>query len=174
MDKELSIYCFCNEKQTTRSCADCENPLKHWQIESGNDQERLAFNQKAWCSPLFILYQWQKNSTQRFNFHPYKMIMVHELSDHDKAIWAIFCKNFLNLFIIGMVLLMSDKVHFHLFGTETKQNFHYWSDSNHQQFHKHHLHSSHVTIWCAMASSGFIGPYFFKEWSQAVIVGSFQ
>jgi hypothetical protein len=44
-----------------------------------------------------------------------------------------------------------------------KQNFRYWSETNPQQVHERPLHSARVTVWCAIAEFGVVGPYFFEE-----------
>ena len=55
---------------------------------------------------------------------------------------------------------MSDEAHFHLSGVVNKQNFRYCSTTN---LHERPLHSSKVTVWCAISSFGIIGPYFFED-----------
>jgi len=51
----------------------------------------------------------------------------------------------------NLIILMSDKAHFHLNGTVNKQNCHYWSPDNPHNFHQQPLHSDRVTVWCAVA-----------------------
>ena len=58
---------------------------------------------------------------------------------------------------------MSDGAHFHLSGFVNKQNFHYWSATNPLEPHERPLHSSKVTVCCAISSFGIIGPYFFED-----------
>ena len=66
---------------------------------------------------------------------------------------------------------MSDEAHFHLSGFVNKQNFPYWSATNSTELHERPLHSSKVTVWCAISSFGVIGPYFFEnEREKAVTV----
>jgi hypothetical protein len=60
-------------------------------------------------------------------------------------------------------LLMSDEAHFHLSGIVNKQNFRYWSATNPIELNERSLHSSKVTVWCAISSFGIIGPYFFED-----------
>jgi len=60
-----------------------------------------------------------------------------------------------------IVILRSDKAHFHLNGSVNKQNFRYWSTINPRQVHEHPLHCDRVTVWAAVAKFGVIGPYFF-------------
>jgi hypothetical protein len=58
---------------------------------------------------------------------------------------------------------MSDEAHFRLCGFVNKQNFRYWSATNPIELHERPLHSSKVTVWRAISSSGIIGPYFFED-----------
>ena len=58
---------------------------------------------------------------------------------------------------------MSDAPHFHLFGVVNKQNFRYLSATNPIELHERPIHSSKVTVWCAISSFGIIGPYFFED-----------
>jgi len=44
-----------------------------------------------------------------------------------------------------------------------KQNFCYWSATNFIELHERPLHSSKVTVWCAVSSFGIIGPYFLED-----------
>jgi len=58
---------------------------------------------------------------------------------------------------------MSVEAHFHSFGFVNKQNFRYWSATNPIELHDRPLHSSKVTVWCAISSFGIIDPYFFED-----------
>jgi len=58
---------------------------------------------------------------------------------------------------------MSNEAHFHLSGFINKQNFHNWSATNPIELHERPLHSSKVTLWCAISSFGIISPYFFED-----------
>ena len=65
---------------------------------------------------------------------------------------------------------MSDKAHFHLNGPVNKQNLRYWAPENPRNIQERPLHSARVTVWCAVALFGFIGPYFFEEDGVTVTV----
>jgi len=70
-------------------------------------------------------------------------------------------------------LWMNDETNFHLSVYVNKQNFRYWSSTNPRQLHQRPLHSSKVTVWCALSSSRIIRPYFFEnERGEAVTVNS--
>jgi len=72
------------------------------------------------------------------------------------------------------VLLNSDEAHFHLNGAVNKQNFRYWAERNPRELQEQPLHSLRVTVWCAVADFGVIGPYFFEEGGATVTVTSDQ
>ena len=63
----------------------------------------------------------------------------------------------------NQIILMSGEAHFHPNGTVNKQNCRYWSPDNPHNIHQRPLHSDRVTVWCAVAPFGIIGPYFFEE-----------
>uniref|UniRef100_A0A8C5MM42 DUF4817 domain-containing protein n=1 Tax=Leptobrachium leishanense TaxID=445787 RepID=A0A8C5MM42_9ANUR len=84
--------------------------------------------------------------------HPYKIQVVQAMNENDFAARRRFCQTLLDMFDENEDLVhnlwMSDEAHFH-------------------------LHSSKVTVWCAMSSLGIIGPYFFEnDREQAVTVNA--
>jgi len=101
------------------------------------------------------------------NFFPYKIQVIHDLHERDYVNRVNFCQTFLPLINENQELvnnlLMSDEAHFHLFGFLNKQNFRYWSATNPTKLHDRPLHSSKVTVRCAISSFGIIGPYFFED-----------
>ena len=101
------------------------------------------------------------------NFFPYKIQVTHALHERDYVKRVNFCQTFLRLINgnqeIVNSLLMSDEAYLHLSGFVNEQNFHYWSAPNPIELHERPLHSSKVTVWCAIYSFGIIGPYFFED-----------
>ena len=63
------------------------------------------------------------------NLHPYKLQIVHSLSDQDKQVHLQFCHHFQAILTenpdLPKNLLMSDEAHFHWHGTVTKLNYRY-------------------------------------------------
>lgn len=109
--------------------------------------------------------------------HPYKLQVVQTLNENDIAARRRFCERFLVMIEENQDIVhnfwMSDEAHFHLSGYVNKQNFRYWSDTNPRQLHQQPLHSSKVTVWCAMSSLGIIGPFFFEnEHGETVTVNA--
>ncbi len=67
----------------------------------------------------------------------------------------------------------TDEAHFDLFGNVNRQNMRYYSETNPLQTIEKPLHSSRVTVWCAVLGKAIIGPYFFQnDAGQAVIVNA--
>jgi len=78
-----------------------------------------------------------------------------------------FCNEFLDLVknnsVIVNTLLMSDEAHFHVSGYVNKQKCYYWAPNNPHELHQHPLHSTKMTVWCAVSSHGNTGPYCFEN-----------
>jgi hypothetical protein len=94
-------------------------------------------------------------------FHPYKMLVVQELNQCDWVNHSDSCQAILQNVPANDVVLSCDEANFHLSGCVNKQNFRYRAENNPRQLHKRPLHSQRVTVWCAVADFGVIGPYFF-------------
>ena len=102
--------------------------------------------------------------------HPYKMMLAQELSERDHANRRAISAEILEQVPAATVLLSSDEAHFHISVAVNKQNFRYWAESNPRELQERLLHSPRVTVWCAVADLGVIGPYFFEEGGATVTV----
>lgn len=109
---------------------------------------------------------------QDLRFHPYKMVVVQQLSEQDHENRAIACANILENVPEDAVVFFSDESHFHLSGCVNHQNFRYWSGHNPRELHEKPLHDDRVTVWCAIGREGIIGPYFFEENGVTVTVNA--
>lgn len=107
-------------------------------------------------------------------FHPYKMLTVQKLNVRDYAQREEFAVRMQVLLEDepNAIVIMSDEAHFSLNGSVNKQNFRYWSQENPRVTNEIPLHSPRVTVWCAVAPFGVIGPYFFEENGVTVTVNS--
>lgn len=105
-------------------------------------------------------------------FHPYKMMLVHQLNANDWASRKAACEVILENVHQDAIILFSDEAHFHLTGFVNKQNYRFWADNNPRQILQKPLHSQYVTVWCAVSKFGIIGPYFFEELNRRVTVTS--
>ena len=101
------------------------------------------------------------------SLHPYKLQVVHALSNWDREMCLQFCCEFVEMLTenpaLPNKLLMSDEAHFHLHGTVNKQNFRYWSAANPHELHQCPTYDPKVTVRCAVWSRGVTGPYFFED-----------
>jgi len=101
------------------------------------------------------------------SLHPYKLQVVHALSNRDREMRLQFCCQFVGILTenpdLQNKLLISDEAHCHLHGTVNKQKFRYWSASNPHELHQRPTYDPKVTVWCAVWSRGVIGPYFFED-----------
>jgi hypothetical protein len=50
-----------------------------------------------------------------------------------------------------------------------KKHYRYWAAENPQELHQRPLHSDKLTVWCGIASSGVLGPYFFEDNEGAAV-----
>jgi hypothetical protein len=94
---------------------------------------------------------------------PYKISVLHKLSEHDKerrlqfAAWAEEENaTFHNT-------LFSDEAYFHLDGTFNEQNVRFWEREHPHNFRERSSHGRKVTVWVAISSNSLIGPIFFNE-----------
>ena len=105
---------------------------------------------------------------QNLKMHPYKIVMVQELSDRDFDTLTMLCHDFIeNVYARNPILketeqnrtenvrctdvvLFADEAHFHLIRAVNKQNFRYWSENNPREIYQCSLHSPKVTVWCAI------------------------
>jgi hypothetical protein len=63
-------------------------------------------------------------------FHPYKMMVMQELHQHEWANRVAFAQNMLEIVADDVAFDMSDEALFHFSECVNKQNFLYWSDAN--------------------------------------------
>jgi len=101
------------------------------------------------------------------SLHPFKLQVVHALSNRDREMRLQFCRQFVGILTenpdLPNKLLMSDEAHFHLHGTVNRQNFRYWSAANPHELHQRPTYDPKVTVWFAVWSRGVIGPYLFED-----------
>jgi hypothetical protein len=90
------------------------------------------------------------------------MMLGQELSERDHANRRAIIAEILEQVPAAAVLLSSDEAHFHISRAVNKQNFRYRAECNpHELPRTTAPHSPCVTVWCAVADFGVIGPYFF-------------
>lgn len=107
----------------------------------------------------------QRILRQDLQLRPYKIRVLHELSEEDFADRLTFCEDMLQrLYDDGTLLeriVFSDEAHFHLSGQVTRHNAHIYARENPKAFTTKPLHSERVTVWMGIWSGGLIGPFLF-------------
>lgn len=56
----------------------------------------------------------------------------------------------------------SDEAHFYLNASVNKQNMRFWGSEKPNLNEEKPFHAVKITVWAAISSTGFIGPYFLR------------
>jgi hypothetical protein len=72
------------------------------------------------------------------------MVAVQELSDRDMANRSTVPERLIGILFGDVIILMTDKAHFHLSGRVHKQNCRCWAEESPQQLQQRPLHSARV------------------------------
>lgn len=89
------------------------------------------------------------------------MMLAQKLTEGDHANRRALSAQILQQVPAAAVLLSTGEADIN--GAVNKQHFRYCAEHNPHERHKRLHHSPHVTVWCAVADFGVIGPYFFEE-----------
>lgn len=98
---------------------------------------------------------------------PYRFQRVQMLQPGDEQQRV----DFANFFLIRydedsrwpLRILWTDEAHFSLTGNVNSKNCVHWADENPHDVAPVPLHEAKVTVWCGIASTFVLGPYFFEE-----------
>ena len=94
--------------------------------------------------------------------HPYIMLVTHQLTERDLCTCKEQCLEMQQQIPSFATVLLRDEAQFHLCGGVSKQNLYYWAETNAQKLYERLLHSSKVTVWCAISDLLIWGPYSFE------------
>ena len=104
---------------------------------------------------------------RKLKLKPYIPRLFHALHYGDEDWRVEFAETFLNMEKTDDLLLdhiwWSDEATFKLNGNINRHNCVYWADSNPRVILERDVNLPGVTVWCAIASEGIIGPYFFQN-----------
>ena len=111
---------------------------------------------------------------ESLNVYPFKVQIKQRIRVNDRVARLDFA-NWMTDKLEGSPQLLSkiwfsDEAHFYLSGHVNNQNYRFWGCKNTHMIVEKPLHVVKCTVWCAVASSGIIGPYFFEENDEAVTV----
>lgn len=99
------------------------------------------------------------------DYHPYKLRVVQELTEEDKAHRKVFAEAELQLLKDDpdsfYFLFSTDEANFHLHGLVNRHNCRYWSESPPTWYEEQPLHSPKVIVWGGVWKGGAVGPFFF-------------
>lgn len=120
-------------------------------------QAALNFN----CSHETVRKIWHKQK-----YHPYKVHLVHELSEDDFDRRLEFSENLQILCerdeMFARNILFSDEATFSLNGTVNRQNCRYWAEHNpHWMQEARSQHPQKVNVWAGILKNRILGPFFF-------------
>lgn len=108
-----------------------------------------------------------KKYLKKHKFHPYKLIILHQLCEDDADRRLEFCEIMENK--IGQYpnyvknICFSDECSFSLCGTVNKQNVRYWSDTNPRIIREEHTqYPQKVNVWAGILGDHIIGPLFIE------------
>ena len=114
--------------------------------------------------------------TNQLKLHPYRIQVVHSLSDRDKENRVTFANEMLNRIsedpTLVQNILWTDEAHFCLSGEVNTWNSRIWATENPNVILQQPLHSPKVTVWAGFNSSFLLEPYFFEEGSATVSVNA--
>ena len=127
-------------------------------IEEDPEQSCRQLAQKVGCSRATT----HRILRQDIGLYPYKICVKQTLSDGDKegrkmfSSWLVeMCRQSENCLDN---IWFSDEAHFYLDGHVSPQNCRFWAAESPDLVKEKPLHSPKVTVWCAISSSGIIGP----------------
>lgn len=99
-------------------------------------------------------------------YKPYIPRLLHALNDDDPDRRMEACESFQQIFNDDPTtldrILWSDEASFKLNGHINRHNCVYWNEDNLHHVIQKDVNLPGVTVWCAISSSGVIGPYFFE------------
>ena len=86
-----------------------------------------------------------------------------EVDKRSRFLYKVFFRSFDRDNEFLHQLWLSDEAHFHKDGRVNSLNFRFWSTQAPDLVAEAPLHSVKCTAWCAMSSSGIIGPFWFEN-----------
>lgn len=110
---------------------------------------------------------------QHLHMHPYRIHMVHKITEADESSRLQFCYQMLHKIqndstFINRVL-WTDEAHFHLTGAINSWNCRVWSTSNPHECHEQPLWSPKLSVWIGFSGNFILDPYFFEDESGSTV-----
>ena len=96
------------------------------------------------------------------HFHPYKLQILHKLTEDDPDRQLEMCHWLLEHPMLCQDMLFSNEANFYVNGKVNKQNCQYYSQSNPHWMEACREHSStKIMVWCGLWKKHILGPFFF-------------
>lgn len=102
---------------------------------------------------------------KKHKWHPYKVVLVHELNEDDPDRRIQFCEDLMNrcntdpTFVNRIVF--SDEATFQLNGTVNRQNCRYWAPKNpHWTMEANTQFPQKLNVWSGIVNNRILGPFF--------------
>lgn len=96
--------------------------------------------------------------------YPYRLILVHALSDYDKLVRVGACHQLVPLLSPDRIVVFSDEASFKLDGYVNRWNCRVWDHRRPDELYvEQRQWTPHVNVWAAMTTEHLFGPYFFPS-----------
>jgi transposase len=145
-------------------------------IERLLEETPIDMSQRRIANALNISQHSVNTALRQLEYHPYKLQLIHELSEEDYATRAEFCLSQLESIETGDLetndLLFSDEAMFHLHGGVNRHNFRYYAKSNPRFVQESPIVSPHVHVWAGVSTKGAVGPFFFTTSVNSSVYGT--
>jgi hypothetical protein len=109
-----------------------------------------------------------QTTLKKYNYHPFKIRLVQELSENDYNKRMEFCEEMMRRFDgdnnFFNWIVFSDEATFELHGSVNRHNCRYWSDENpHWMRDSHTQYPQKLNVWAGILGNTIIGPFFLNE-----------
>ena len=100
-------------------------------------------------------------------FHPYKVKLVHELTEDDFDRRQEFCDQMMDICnrdpMFSQRIIFTDEATFTLHGVVNRQNCRYWAKENpHWMLEAHTQFPRKLNVWAGIVGNRILGPFFFE------------
>ena len=152
---------FSGRKRSARTSERVEEVKERISQDPRKSSRRLS--QEVGCSVSTV----RRILREDLGLFPYKIWTRQKLSAKDMEAREDFCRWVIRRCDLADTFLeniwFSDETHFYLDGRVNTQNNRFWGDSAPDLVSERPLHSKRCTAWCAISSTGVIGPIWLED-----------
>ena len=132
-------------------------------VKNDPKKSHRRLGQEAGCSSSTA----QRILRKDLQLYPYRLAVTNKLTEADKIARSAFCEWFLQKCreTVGFLenVWFTDEAHFYLDGRVNSQNNRIWSEKIPDEVAERQLHPPRCTAWCAVSSTGIIGPIWIED-----------